>query len=84
MFVFFFEVLFFNKLSAKSSGINYSGANSLKRLSSGKGASTEIKVFDTGWTNSTLCAKREMLPSGLLRLAPYFKSPLIGHPIAAN
>ena len=48
MFVFFFEVLFFNKLSAKSSGINYSGANSLKRLSSGQGSSTEMKVFDTG------------------------------------
>ena len=40
--------------------------------------------FDTGCTNSTLCERREILPSALLRGEPYFRSPLIGHPILAN
>ena len=36
---------------------------------------------ETGCTNRTLLACRQMLPSGLERGEPYFKSPLIGHPI---
>lgn len=40
--------------------------------------------FDTGCTNSIRLDISEMLPSGLLRGAPYFKSPLIGHPMAAS
>ena len=52
--------------------------------SSGSGASTAICCFDTGCVNSTCLDISEMLPSGLLRGAPYFKSPLIGQPIAAN
>ena len=52
--------------------------------SSGSGASTAICSFDTGCVNSTCRDISEMLPSGLLRGAPYFRSPLIGQPIAAN
>ena len=58
--------------------------NACQRLSSGRGASTQIVSLDTGWTNEIFRESSEMLPSGLLRLAPYFKSPLMGQPIAAN
>ena len=54
------------------------------RLSSGIGLTMLIGSFETGCMNSTLRASSDMLPSGLLRRAPYFKSPLIGHPIFAN
>ena len=58
--------------------------NACQRLSSGRGASTQMVSFETGWTNEIFRESSEMLPSGLLRLAPYFKSPLMGQPIAAN
>ena len=54
------------------------------KLPSGTGASTSISCLDTGWTKRTRRACRQMLPSGLLRGAPYFRSPLIGQPILAN
>lgn len=43
-----------------------------------------ICSFDTGWTNDMLWARSEMLPSALLRRAPYFKSPFIGIPAFDN
>lgn len=54
------------------------------RFPSGTGAVKSISSFDTGWMKRTLRACRQMLPSGLERGNPYFKSPLIGHPIFAN
>ena len=54
------------------------------KLSLGTGLSTYIFSLDTGCMNSTLRANNDMLPSGLLRRAPYFKSPFIGQPIFAN
>ena len=54
------------------------------KLPSGTGASTSISCLDTGWTKRTRRACRQMLPSRLLRGAPYFRSPLIGQPILAN
>ena len=60
-------------------------ANASHRQSwGGRGASTTIFSFETGCTKATLRASKQMLPSGLLRLAPYLRSPLIGHPIFAN
>ena len=55
-----------------------------QRLSSGKGDSTLIFSLETGCMNSTLRDISDILPSGFERGAPYFKSPLMGHPIAAN
>ena len=49
--------------------------------SSGVGASMTSGCRDTGCVSSTRRASSEMLPSGLLRLSPYFRSPLTGHPI---
>ena len=64
----------------------YSGfkSNDCHRFSFGNGASTLIFCLLTGWINSTLRANSEMLPSGLERLAPYFRSPRMGQPIFAN
>lgn len=59
-------------------------AISCHRRSAGTSASTHICSFDTGWTNSTRREWSEMLPSGLLRGAPYFRSPFIGHPMCAS
>ena len=50
----------------------------------GKSAVTSITSFDTGCTNFTLRECRQILPSRFDRGNPYFKSPLIGHPILAN
>ena len=58
--------------------------NACHKASAGTGASTHTGCLLTGWTNSTRRAINEMLPSGLLRRAPYFRSPLMGHPMAAN
>ena len=52
--------------------------------SSGRGASTVIRSFETGWMKSTRRDISEMLPSGFERGAPYFRSPLMGQPIAAS
>ena len=60
------------------------GSIALHSLSSGTPAETSITVFETGCTNSTLRLIRDIDPSGLLRGAPYFKSPFMGHPIAAS
>ncbi len=57
---------------------------SFQTVSSGKGASTSISFLDTGWTNCIRRACKQILPLGLLRWAPYFKSPFIGHPKWAN
>lgn len=54
------------------------------KLSSGNGATTLIIFLDTGCTKDTLRANNDILPSGLLRFAPYFRSPLIGQPIFDN
>lgn len=56
-------------------------ANPFHKFPSGRGASSSISSFETGCMNRTLRACRQMLPSGLERGEPYFKSPLIGHPI---
>ena len=48
--------------------------------SAGKGDSTTMFFFDTGWTNSTRWLSNDILPSGLERCAPYFKSPRMGLP----
>ena len=55
-----------------------------QRLSLGTGAVMLIGSLLTGCMNSMLRACSDMPPSGLERGAPYFKSPLIGHPIDAN
>ena len=55
-----------------------------QRLPSGAGAIKSISSFDTGWMKRILRACRQMLPSGLERGKPYFRSPLMGHPIFAN
>ena len=60
------------------------GSIALHSLSSGTPAETSTTVFETGCTNSTLRLIRDIDPSGLLRGAPYFKSPFMGHPIAAS
>ena len=52
--------------------------------SGGNGASMSMGALLTGWMNDMRWLCREMLPSGLERLAPYFRSPFIGQPIAAN
>ena len=52
--------------------------------SSGSGETTDISSWETGWIKLILWERREIEPSGLLRLAPYFRSPLIGQPIVAN
>ena len=49
-----------------------------------RGPSRLSLCLDTGWTKRTRRACRQMLPSGLLRGEPYFRSPLIGQPILAN
>lgn len=41
-------------------------------------------VCDTGCSNLTRLASKLMLPSGLLRGAPYLRSPFMGQPIAAS
>lgn len=51
-------------------------------ISAGRGASAHMLFFDTGWMNSMRLAWRDIPPSRLLRLAPYFKSPFIGWPVA--
>ena len=58
--------------------------NPFHKFPSGRGASSSISSLETGCMNRTLRACRQMLPSGLERGEPYFKSPLIGHPILAN
>ena len=55
-----------------------------QRESAGTGATMLTGCFDTGWMNSALRECRQMPPSGLERGKPYFKSPLIGHPILAS
>ena len=68
---------------ACESWANYRGK--LRQISvSGKGASQEIGSLETGCTNSTWRESRLILPSGLLRGAPYLRSPLIGQPILAS
>ena len=54
------------------------------RLSDGTGATTSISSFETGWTKRTRRACRQILPSGLERGKPYFRSPLMGQPILAS
>lgn len=56
-------------------------ANPFHKFPSGRGASSSISSLETGCMNLTLRACRQILPSGLERGEPYFKSPLIGHPI---
>ena len=63
---------------------DFYGSIALHSLSSGTPAETSTTVFETGCTNSTLRLIRDIDPSGLLRGAPYFKSPFMGHPIAAS
>ena len=41
----------------------------------------EASFRPTGWINSIILACKQMEPSLLERLAPYLRSPLIGHPI---
>ena len=62
----------------------YKNLNPFHKFPSGTGASSSISSFETGWTNLICRAWRQILPSGLERGEPYFKSPLIGHPIFAN
>jgi hypothetical protein len=50
----------------------------------GVGAITEISSLETGCINVIFLACRWMLPSLLLLLKPYFKSPFIGKPINDN
>ena len=50
----------------------------------GHGASMAMCSWVTGCSKATLWAWSEMLPSSLLRGAPYLRSPLMGHPILAN
>lgn len=50
-------------------------------VSSGRGDSMQMFSFETGWTNSTRWLSRLMLPSGLERGAPYFRSPFMGQSI---
>ena len=57
---------------------------SCHKCSSGTGATTETMLPVTGCANSILRACNEMLPSGLERLAPYFRSPLMTVPLAAS
>ena len=66
--------------------INYyrSTDNAFHKLSSGTGATIRTFSFETGWINSALRACKLMPPSLLERSKPYFRSPLIGHPIFAN
>ena len=53
-------------------------------MSSGTGAVISIVFFDTGWMNVILRACRLIPPSLFERWAPYFRSPFMGHPIAAS
>ena len=48
------------------------------------GATTSISSLRTGWVNFIWRECSEMLPSGFERGAPYFKSPLITHPMAES
>ena len=47
-------------------------------------AELTLMLYDGAIKFCNIAINNEMLPSGLLRGAPYFKSPLIGHPIFAN
>ena len=72
-----------NILICKEENPDYRGK--LRQISvSGNGASQEIGSLETGCTNSTWRESRLILPSGLLRGAPYLRSPLIGQPILAS
>ena len=44
----------------------------------------EKSFFDTGCVNSIVRLSSDMLPSGLERGAPYFKSPFIGVPVVES
>ena len=62
----------------------FNSISAFQRESAGTGATMLTGCFDTGWINSALRECRLMPPSGLERGKPYFKSPLMGHPIFAN
>ena len=49
-----------------------------------QGASIERYASVTGWVNSARRACNPILASGLERLAPYFRSPLMMHPMCAS
>ncbi len=61
---------------------------SLKYFQTGSDIGAGAVIFmdspETGCVNCIARAWRWMLPSGLLRLKPYFKSPLMGQPMSAN
>ena len=48
------------------------------------GSSRRTFCLLTGCMNSMECDCSEIPPSGLERLAPYFRSPLIGQPMFAS
>jgi len=58
--------------------------HAFQTLSSGGGAVSWSISFFTGCIKESLLACKWILPSLLLRSEPYFKSPLIAHPMAAS
>ena len=62
----------------------YNGAKPRHKGVSGSGAIIRMGAPETGCVKRIRRACRQMEPSGLERGAPYFKSPLMGQPMAAS